>query len=145
MVTTGQTIPKSEGAHAGWEPSTKISTANANAVLVDANAKSLFFRIDQYKDVSIQLVNTHNTTDIVVIPYVSNFIDPGTGIGADSNWVQAKDEDGADLSITVSATGTPATNEIYHLAGRYKWLALCGSSSPALTEALDIGLIFIRK
>jgi len=149
MTTTGQQIDKNRRYKGtNWEEES-VDVASSEALLLDSDSNPLVFLIEQYDIVTLQVTNKDNSTNATMKIYLSNFDDPGstfaTDFSTDSQWVQAKDEDGADLSITLTATGTPANNELYRMEGVYKWMALTGSASSSLTNALDIALFFVKR
>lgn len=148
MATTFISIDEPSKAHSSWQ-ATDMTSPNAEELLADGT-DSLIFNIEPYKAVYLEFVNKHATADLTVKIFVSNFDDPGatfsTDFVADSKWTQAKDSDGTDLSITVTADGTPANNEIHELSGRWKWMAISGANgADDYVDSVDVAILFVKR
>lgn len=152
MTTTGITLdPKNSMRHNYWEDTGMHAHGSASEDLIqDSNGNKLVFNMDVYEGLSICLTNTDNSNNVTVKPFVSNAADPGTvfgtHFGADSKWVQAKDSDGADISITVTSGGTPANNEFYDMTAETRWVAFsCLSAAAVGHDSINMSLAFKKK
>lgn len=143
MTTTVMSWTRKGFKYAKYE-GTNLTSPNAEALLTD-DGVALVFDVSQYDTAVFTCVNKHASTNMTLKLFMSNFDDPGStdsDFGEDSHWVQAKDFTGADVSITVTADGTPANNIVCTLdCNGIDYIAFRGTNgSGDISQAIDFAL-----